>query len=395
MTPDISTLMLVLALTAVISVVGLQVASFLNRQIVAIRYWSAGLTVFIPGLLWQVFSPPSLFWLSAVIITQAYFVLWWGTRCYRFGRQQPQFGKVMLLLCLIQGAAFWATQESLRVSIMVHSAIVVGACLVTVLEVWLLRLKHRALLAAWTLLWTAHAVVYLRRFFLYATDPAYANVDNLRAASSVEALNYLEGIAFLYGFSLICFIFTTLRLQEALRRQATRDPLTDLLNRRAFEESAVRLLAQARRHRRPLSLMLMDLDRFKAVNDQHGHKSGDLVLQAFAIHLETHVRATDLACRFGGEEFVVLLPDTNLEQAQDLAERIREVWQGVPIQTGGATLRSTVSVGLANIQAGEAFTLDELAERADHALYRAKQLGRNRIHCWQDGLRLSPLESVI
>lgn len=395
MTPDISTLMLVLALTAVISVVGLQVASFLNRQIIAIRYWSAGLTVFIPGLLWQVFSPPSLFWLSAVVITQAYFVLWWGTRCYRFGTQQPQFCKVMLLLCLIQGAAFWATQDSLRVSIMVHSAIVVGVCLVTVLEVWLLRLKYRALLVAWTLLWTVHGAVYLRRFLLYATDPAYASVDNLRAASPVEALNYLEGIAFLYGFSLICFIFTTLRLQEALRRQATRDPLTDLLNRRAFEESAVRLLAQARRHRRPLSLMLMDLDRFKAVNDQHGHKAGDLVLQAFAVHLETHVRETDLLCRFGGEEFVVLLPDTNLSQARELAERIREVWQGVPIATGETTLASTVSIGLANVQAGEACNLDDLAERADQALYRAKQLGRNRSHCWQDGLRLSSLESLI
>ncbi|SDS31855.1 diguanylate cyclase (GGDEF) domain-containing protein [Halopseudomonas xinjiangensis] len=395
MTPDISTLMLVLALTTVISVVGLLVASFLNRQIVAIRYWAGGLTVFIPGLLWQVFSPPLPLWISAVIITQAYFILWWGTRCYRFGQAQPQFFKVMLLLCLIQGSAFFAFQDSLRISIMIHSAVVVGACLVTMLEAVLMRLRQRALLLAWVVLWGAHATVYCRRFLLYALDPAYAEVTSMHAASSVEAVNYLEGIAFIYGFSLICFIFTTLRLQQALRRQATRDPLTDLLNRRAFEETSTRLLAQARRFRRPLSVLLMDLDRFKSINDQHGHKAGDLVLQAFAGHLGRHLRATDLSCRYGGEEFVVLLPDTDLAQARELSERVREAWQRVPLDIGTTNLAATVSIGLASVAQGDAHVLDDLIERADHALYRAKQLGRNRSHVWQEGLRLASFENVV
>lgn len=395
MTPDIATLMLVLALTTVISVVGLLVASFLNRQIVAIRYWAGGLTVFIPGLLWQVYSPPLPLWISAVIITQAYFILWWGTRCYRFGQVQPQFYKVMLLLCLIQGSAFFAFQDSLRISIMIHSAIVVGACLVTTLEVLLLRLRQRALLLAWVILWGVHAAVYLRRFLTYALNPDYVSVSSMQAASSIEAVNYLEGIAFIYGFSLICFIFTTLRLQQALRRQATRDPLTDLLNRRAFEEAAGRHLAQARRFRRPLSLLLMDLDRFKSINDQHGHKAGDLVLQAFALHLERHLRATDLPCRFGGEEFVVSLPDTDLAQAGELAERIREAWQDVVVDTGGTLLKSTVSIGMACVEKQRGYLLDDVVERADHALYRAKQLGRNRTHAWQEGLRLSSLDSII
>ena len=395
MTPDIATLMLVLALTTVISVIGLLVASFLNRQIVAIRYWAGGLTIFIPGLLWQVFSPPLPLWISAVVITQAYFVLWWGTRCYRFGAVQPQFYKVMLLLCLIQGTAFFVYQGSLRISIMIHSAIVVGVCLVTILEVVSLRLRQRALLLAWTLLWGVHAAVYLRRFVLYALDPHYTGVSSMQAASSVEAVNYLEGIAFIYGFSLICFIFTTLRLQQALRRQATRDPLTDLLNRRAFEETSARHMAQARRFRRPLSLLLMDLDRFKSINDQHGHKAGDQVLQTFATHLESCLRATDLACRFGGEEFIVLLPDTDLAQAGELAERVRDAWQRVVINTGATRLNSTVSIGMSCVGARHGYVLDDLVERADHALYHAKQLGRNRSQAWQEGLRLSALESVI
>ena len=395
MTPDIATLMLVLALTTVISVVGLLVASFLNRQIVAIRYWAGGLTIFIPGLLWQVWSPPLPLWVSAAIITQAYFVLWWGTRCYRFAEAQPQFYKIMLLLFLIQGGAYFAFQGSLRTSIMIHSAIVVGVCLVTTLEIILLRLRQRALLLAWVLLWGVHATVYFRRFLMYALDPDYAIVSSLQAASSVEAVNYLEGIAFIYGFSLICFIFTTLRLQQALRRQATRDPLTDLLNRRAFEEATPRLLAQARRFRRPLSLLLMDLDRFKSINDQHGHKAGDLVLQAFAAHLDTHLRATDLSCRFGGEEFVVLLPDTNLAQAGELAERIRDAWQRVTVDTGATTLTATVSIGMACSQQRQSYALDQLLERADQALYRAKQLGRNRSHAWEEGLRLSNFDNVM
>ncbi len=395
MTPDISTLMLVLALTTVISVVGLMVASFLNRQIVAIRYWAGGLMVFIPGLLWQVFSPPLPLWVSAVIITQAYFMLWWGTRCYRFGQTQPQFHKVMLLLCLIQGSAFFIFQDSLRISILIHSAIVVGVCLVTIVEAVLMRLRQRALLLAWMVLWGVHAAVYFRRFMLYALDPAYTEVTSMHAESPVEAVNYLEGIAFIYGFSLICFIFTTLRLQQALRRQATRDPLTDLLNRRAFEETSTRLLAQSRRFRRPLSVLVMDLDRFKAINDQHGHKAGDRVLQAFAAHLDSHLRATDLSCRYGGEEFVVLLPDTDLAQARDLSERIRLAWEDLAVDIGEGNLKGTVSIGLASVTQGQGHVLDDLVERADQALYRAKQLGRNQSHVWQEGLRLAALESIV
>lgn len=391
---DIKTLMLVLALATVVSVVGLLIASLLNRQVLAIRYWAAGLACFFTGLFLQVASPPLPLWLSAVAITQAYFVIWWGTRCYRFSQRLPRFWLVMTLTGLAQGLTFFILSDSLRWSIVFHSSVAVVMCGLTIRELWKLNLGQPLLPLFWTLLWGVHGLVYLRRTLLYLFDSHYSQVTSFEQAIEIEALNYLEGTVFLYGFSLMCVILTTLRLQQALRRQATRDPLTDLLNRRAFEDAARNALALGRRGQRPLTLLLMDLDKFKSINDQHGHKTGDQVLGAFAGHLHAHARSADIICRFGGEEFVVLLPDTDRDQAQSMAERIRRSWAEVLLDTPNGPLATTVSIGLAQTCHDPAETLYSLLEQADQALYRAKQNGRNRTE-QADGLRLSALEGAI
>ncbi len=393
---DISTLMLVLALTSVLSVVGLLAAGMLNRQVVAIRYWAGGLACFVAGLLLQVSSPTVLpLWISAVVITQAYVVLFWGTRCYRLGRAPKHFLPFMLITCLIQGGVFFYLAGSLRYSIMAHSVMVIMLSAVTIREIWLLAPLPRPLAMVWSVLWGFHGLVYARRLYLYAFDPLYINAASFQAAAQVESLNYLEGIAFLYGFSLLCVILTTFRLQVALRRQAMHDPLTDLFNRRAFEEAAGRFLAAAKRNGRPVSLLLMDLDHFKLVNDQHGHKTGDEVLVAFAGHLLSQARSADQLSRFGGEEFMVLLPDSHLEEALLVAERIRQGWQERGVVTSSGKLDVTVSIGVSSTTGSESETILDLAERADMALYRAKQLGRNRSQAWQSGLRLSQVDAII
>lgn len=382
---DVTTLMLVLAFTTALSVSGLFVAALLNRQVMAIRYWTLGLAVFVVGLVLQVASPPVPLWVSAVVISQAYFVLWWGTHVYRGGSGYWGFAKVMLAIMLVQGLLFYLLRDSFRFSTMLHSAIVVAICALSVHELRLLKGFERSLFWLWTALWTVHGLVYLRRIFVYLFDNAYMDAASLQAAAEVEALNYMEGIAFVYSFTLLCIVLTTRSLQDVLRRQAAVDPLTGLFNRRAFEESAIRMINAGQRHGRPVSLLLMDLDHFKSINDHHGHKVGDGVLVKFAQHLIDHARAADLICRFGGEEFVVLLPDTPQSQALHLAERIRTEWQQVAIQSKGGQFEVTVSIGLAEATLKEHENLYDLADRADQALYAAKQQGRNRTLTWEAG----------
>jgi two-component system, cell cycle response regulator len=160
---------------------------------------------------------------------------------------------------------------------------------------------------------------------------------------------------------------------------AVTDDLTGLYNRRYFDRHLTLMLQKAQQQQRDLSLMLIDLDFFKSVNDTHGHDAGDAVLREFADRLRRNIRGVDLACRFGGEEFVVLMPDTDLRQAEGVAERVRSAIAERRFDVSGkALLQLTVSVGLArNEIVGDG--PDQLLKRADVALYRAKHGGRNRV----------------
>lgn len=162
--------------------------------------------------------------------------------------------------------------------------------------------------------------------------------------------------------------------EQTLREQATRDPLTDLLNRRAGEWQLERAFLAAREGQKPFCLIMADVDHFKAINDTWGHPAGDQVLQRVAAVLRTGVRATDSVVRWGGEEFLLVLPYCEqaaaLLQAERLRERVADAEQG---EMG----RVTVSMGVAELQRGE--TRANLMERVDQALYQAKHAGRNQV----------------
>jgi diguanylate cyclase (GGDEF)-like protein len=166
-------------------------------------------------------------------------------------------------------------------------------------------------------------------------------------------------------------------LMEQQQRLASVDPLTRLSNRRCFLERIGVEVARSHRYDTGLSVLLMDVDHFKAINDRHGHAAGDSVLSALGATLDQHVRACDVAARWGGEEFVVALPSTNLEGARGAAERMRALIEQVSVEHDGATIRFTVSVGAAELRPEE--TLAGLIDRADRAMYRAKTGGRNRV----------------
>ena len=171
------------------------------------------------------------------------------------------------------------------------------------------------------------------------------------------------------------------RKNEALFRLATRDPMTGCLNRRAFYEAFEPLLAQARGAGTPLACLMLDIDHFKSVNDTHGHPVGDRVIQEVAKKLQLSARTTDLVCRYGGEEFVMVVPGFSVAEALAFGERVRqrierECGLGVREVPG---LRVTASVGVHVLGDGAASSGHELVDRADQALYRAKRGGRNRV----------------
>ncbi|MBL8673152.1 MAG: diguanylate cyclase [Alphaproteobacteria bacterium] len=167
-------------------------------------------------------------------------------------------------------------------------------------------------------------------------------------------------------------------LEEELRRLATSDPLTGAANRRHYLQRAQAEWDRFRRYNRPLSLMMIDIDYFKKINDGYGHPVGDQALKRLVETAGQSLRNNDLLGRFGGEEFAILLPETDIEPAAALAERLRHRLSRIEVPTERGPLSFTVSIGVATCELGDA-NIERTLKRADDALYRAKQGGRNRV----------------
>ncbi len=165
----------------------------------------------------------------------------------------------------------------------------------------------------------------------------------------------------------------------AAMEMAVLDPLTGLNNRRYLESHLSGLLDQAAERERPVAIMILDVDHFKRVNDTYGHEIGDEVLKNFAARVKRKVRGADLMCRLGGEEFVIVMPDTRLATAENVGERIRSAVAAAPFSLTGdeRAIAVTVSIGIADSVGGE--SVADLLRRADQALYLSKNSGRNRV----------------
>jgi len=167
---------------------------------------------------------------------------------------------------------------------------------------------------------------------------------------------------------------------EELRKIASRDGLTGLFNRRYFQDAMDKELSRAIRYARPFSLVMFDLDYFKKINDSFGHKTGDLVLKEISAEVQNIVRSDDIVARYGGDEFAIILPETDLKAVAVLAERIRRTVEEMEISADTVKIKATISVGAATyVPGGEATGKVEVLDAADAALYSAKNTGRNRL----------------
>jgi len=204
-----------------------------------------------------------------------------------------------------------------------------------------------------------------------------ARLANLRVANQVEAAKKDAEIHRLRNLALEREVEEHKVAQARLEARASLDPLTGLFNRGHLEVVAEDLGVAAAEN--ALSLLMFDVDRFKAVNDTYGHVAGDRVLTAITHELKENARQSDVACRYGGDEFLVLLEGMDDEGALVAAERLREIVSATPVIYNDALIRVTISVGVATIMPGEPMDLASLIERADRALYAAKQGGRDRV----------------
>jgi diguanylate cyclase (GGDEF)-like protein len=172
-------------------------------------------------------------------------------------------------------------------------------------------------------------------------------------------------------------------VNEKLKIMSTTDALTGLYNRGHFETCFTHEFNRATRHKRQLSIVLCDIDHFKSINDQNGHKAGDECLQALArLFKKRLTRADDLIARYGGEEFIVLLSDTSMSQAKVIAEDLRLSLQNMYFEFQGKRIPVTASFGISSLNSLDTQSADQLVTQADVALYRAKDAGRNQVVCW-------------
>ena len=206
----------------------------------------------------------------------------------------------------------------------------------------------------------------------------------LLASNRIQALTFLTSIVCLIILSLGLVVMTKERADERNRVLAMQDELTGLTNRRSILGTLEQQLAMARRNGQPLSLLMLDLDHFKRVNDSFGHLAGDAVLRQVAAGIASRLRAQDVAGRYGGEEFLVILPGTTVDGAVQLAEELRTSIAAGRIEIGdGHAITITISIGVSGGVPATGQRVEDLIDGADRALYSAKENGRDRVERWR------------
>ncbi|OYD85024.1 GGDEF domain-containing protein [Azospirillum brasilense] len=374
--------------TLVIVLVGigvlLSIAAFLtwraHRHITALAYWAGGALVGTVGMAlvtaYGVWPPAAVVPLSNALVAATYILNWFGVRSFA-GRSIPWRFGVALLAVLTAGIAwFVVATNDVTARVLIMSAGISGLSLLAALELWWMGPADRPRQAqrVTALVFLAHALFVAGRAVLTAWG---GPVDSILTPNLVQSAGFLEAILAVTAWGFGFLAMTSEKLQADLDRIGTIDPLTGAYNRRAFLKHAERELLRAQRSGAPLTLLLLDLDRFKRVNDTFGHLAGDALLRLFSETVTARLRRTDLFGRYGGEEFCLLLPDTDRNGAVTLAEALRRDVAARPLPFQGHEIAASVSIGIAPCRNGE--DLDAALAAADLALYRAKRNGRNQV----------------
>lgn len=380
MSLDTSTVSFILVLVLCLECGILTALWAIHRNIPGPGYWACGAFAIAIGVLafylrGNLPIPLSVLAINAVIYV-GFISSWWGSEAF-FGRALPYRLTAALVAVALAGLLYFSLVNfNLRPRIsflMSLNALVAGLRSYSMMRELHPGTRLSQLLAGIPLV--VQSLFYLAvAVAIWRLPPSTAPVTQLSIAGWIFLVPLLMSIVIVYAAVLLVGQTIAVKLQDAARR----DALTDALTRRAMDEDAETEIARSRRHGTPLSLLMLDIDHFKTINDDHGHPVGDDVLRQFSAAIRHCLRREDSFARLGGEEFCALLPNTPLAGATQLAERIRVAIEALTIETGSHRLSLRVSVGIASLgEHGD--TWPDLVRQADAALYAAKRAGRNRV----------------
>jgi diguanylate cyclase (GGDEF)-like protein len=351
----------------------------IHRDMRGIGLWAGGALLVALGVLGAFLRsdalPSAALAAANITIVAGLIVTWWGVDAF-FGRRPGyRLGLGIFAITAIGITYFTVTGNSrFRVVFLLGIfALMAGLRIYSLLREVKPGTRFSQVATSMTL--GAQATYYLvLATAVFSLPPVEKPLAQLPIFGWIFLIPMLLSIMVVFGVVLLVNQTIAMRLQEAARR----DLLTEALTRRAMEEMAADELARSRRHGLPLSLLLLDIDHFKLVNDQYGHAAGDAALRQFAAAVRHCLRREDVFGRLGGEEFCALLPSTGVGGAAQLAERIRHAVANLAVEAGGNRLSLKVSIGVASL-GDHAGSWDELVNQADRAMYAAKRAGRNRV----------------
>jgi len=373
---DVTTLFIVA--TCITALLGLLLLSaWAQERIRALAWWG---TAYLVGgfsvAIWSVenlISPPLPPGMANALLFVACGMIWSAARIFH--------GRPVLWVAMCAGAIAWAVAcmvpefAHLTLARIVLSSLIVSAyTFLTAAELW--RERRKTLLRRWPAIFVPilHGAVFLFPIPLASLLPAERGIVTL--ASGWIAVFALETMLYVVGTAFIVLVLAKERTVRIQRDAASTDDLTGLLNRRGFFAAAHQLVARQAKRSEPVSVLMFDLDHFKSINDRYGHAVGDEALRLFGTVAGTTMRASDVIARFGGEEFVAMIPGS-LADATAAAERVRLAFQAAAGSVAGRPVAATVSVGAASAEL--CADIASLIAAADSALYRAKTNGRNRV----------------
>ena len=381
---DIHTILVMFALlafmlTGLLTLAGLHAGPLSS----GIRQWALASLCFSQALLPAYFlrlPAPGYEWamvLSSVLIASGIGLQYTGIRSFKGQPCRFDLAGMLVLVALLQNLLWSVMQPDVGARSIANSLLFGAGCAICA-HALLIRMEPPLRTAYW-FTGTAFAILaaslWLRAILIGLSPPGTYNLyTNTPLNTTSFFISSVVQLCVTFGFVLM----VNYRLMTDIQKIASRDMLTGAFTRRRLEEEALRLLARCKRTGDVLSIMMLDVDHFKSINDRFGHPVGDTVLRHLAAIAQHAIRTDDYFARYGGEEFCILLLSTTEQEALVLAERLREAYAALTLEAGFETLKSTLSIGVAD-SARAGLDWPSLVSAADQALYRAKQAGRNRV----------------
>lgn len=349
--------------------------------------WAIGLLLILPREVWPL-SITVIFANGLLVIGSLFFLR--GMSLYQGVKPMPVYADILITLALVIVFCYYTYyQPSLntRVALISTFSALIMLRGLSILLPTILTSKGTGVVVGLGLAF--HALFFLSRILVsYHQDNSLGVLQGGGGAVWIMA----EAAVFIFWCTISYFMLTNIVLQRNLKSLANKDPLTDLLNRRAVFEQSQILINEGGGN--CFSILVLDLDHFKNINDVHGHGVGDQVLQRFAGVVKAELRKEDIFGRTGGEEFIISLPNTSLDQASIIANRLCDIVRNTLVLTENAQIRFSVSIGVSSTFTANKLELRQLINQADKAMYRAKHNGRDRVEINDEVLKDGLLQSL-